>query len=173
MDPASTWQSADSGPCSSRTRRLRFANIARALRDGGRLHIATWQPLSANDWLTIPGAALLAYGSMPEGADAPYGPGMFAQSDPAVIASTLTAAGFDEIDIVPRTPTLHLGATSSEAATHLAETGPGRAVLETVPEAKRPRAIAAVKDVLAEHLTPRGVELSGAIWLTTALTSDR
>jgi len=34
-----------------------FTNIATALRDGGRLCIATWQPPLANDSLTIPGAA--------------------------------------------------------------------------------------------------------------------
>ncbi|HTL86948.1 MAG TPA: class I SAM-dependent methyltransferase [Acidimicrobiia bacterium] len=150
-----------------------FINIASALRDGGRLHIATWQPLVANDWLTIPGAALLTYGSMPDGGDATRGAGMFAQSDPAVIASTLTAAGFAQIDIVPSTPTLHLGSTPSEAAAHLTETGPGRAVLETVPESERASAITAVEDVLSEHITQRGVELCGAIWLTTAFVSGR
>ena len=45
-----------------------FANIARAIRPGGRLCLATWQPLAANDWLTIPGAALLRYGSSPPAA---------------------------------------------------------------------------------------------------------
>jgi hypothetical protein len=57
-----------------------FTNVARSLREGGRLCIATWQPLVANDWLTIPGAALLRYGTPPEPAGA--GPGMFALSDP-------------------------------------------------------------------------------------------
>ena len=40
-----------------------FANLALALRPDGRLCIATWQPLEANDWLAIPGAALLNHGS--------------------------------------------------------------------------------------------------------------
>ena len=31
-----------------------FANIGLALRPHGRLCLATWQPLTANDWLTIP-----------------------------------------------------------------------------------------------------------------------
>jgi ubiquinone/menaquinone biosynthesis C-methylase UbiE len=149
-----------------------FVNIARALRNRGRLCIATWQPLAMNDWLTIPGAALLSFGSMPDERGGTGGPGMFAQSDPAVIASTLTAAGFDGIDIVPVTPTLHLGATPADAAAHLAETGPGRAVLETIPEADRPRAIAAVEDALSSFVTRRGVELGGAVWLTSALVGN-
>ena len=57
-----------------------FANIGRALRPQGRLCLATWQPLAANDWLTIPGAALLRYGTIPE--SVPSGPGMSANPIP-------------------------------------------------------------------------------------------
>ena len=57
-----------------------FANIATATRPTGRLCLATWQPLAANDWLLIPGAALLRYGSLPDTSGT--APGMFAQSDP-------------------------------------------------------------------------------------------
>jgi ubiquinone/menaquinone biosynthesis C-methylase UbiE len=42
-----------------------FANIARALRPGGRLCIATWQPLAANEWLIVPGSALLRHTELP------------------------------------------------------------------------------------------------------------
>ena len=55
-----------------------FVNIARGLRPSGRLCVATWQPLIANEWLTIPGAALSRYGTIPE--TEASGPGMFAQS---------------------------------------------------------------------------------------------
>lgn len=142
-----------------------FANTARALRPGGRLCIATWQPLAANEWLVVPGAVLLSIGTMP---DVAAGPGMFAQSHPAVISSTLTSAGFDGIEILARTVPLNLGADPREAAEHLADTGPGRAVLETVPVADRPAALDAVRAVLADHATPAGVHLDGAIWITTA-----
>jgi ubiquinone/menaquinone biosynthesis C-methylase UbiE len=148
-----------------------FMNVGRALRVGGRLCIATWQPLAANDWLTVPGAVLLSYGSLPD-ASGGTGPGMFAQSDPVVIGSTLADAGFDVIGIIPATPTLHLGRTPADAAAHLAETGPGRLVLETIPEADRPEAIAAVERELAGHVTSHGVELRGAIWLTRALVGN-
>ena len=35
-----------------------FANIRSATRPGGRLVFACWQPLAANPWLLVPGAAL-------------------------------------------------------------------------------------------------------------------
>jgi SAM-dependent methyltransferase len=40
-------------------------NIGTALRPGGRLVIATWRPLMANEWLTVPGAALLRHADAP------------------------------------------------------------------------------------------------------------
>jgi SAM-dependent methyltransferase len=74
-----------------------FASIARALRPDGRLCLATWQPLAANEWLTVPRAALLRHTELP--ATAPEQPGMFAQSDPELVSATLTAAGFANVDI--------------------------------------------------------------------------
>ena len=53
------------------------------MRPHGRLCLATWQPLIANDWLLIPGTALLRYGSLPDADEG--GPGMFAQSEPDIV----------------------------------------------------------------------------------------
>ncbi|MGH8922616.1 MAG: class I SAM-dependent methyltransferase, partial [Actinomycetes bacterium] len=63
-----------------------FRNVAGALRTGARLVIATWQPLIANAWLTVPGAALLRYGTLSKTDDGASG--MFSQSDPVDLAST-------------------------------------------------------------------------------------
>ena len=68
-----------------------LANIRRGLRPRGRLCLATWRPLVANDWLTIPGAALLRYGSLP-GAEA-SGRGMFAQPTPIASPPPCTRPG--------------------------------------------------------------------------------
>lgn len=143
-----------------------FANIATGLQPGGRLCIATWQPLIANDWLTIPGATLLHYGSAPDLGDS--GPGMFAQSDPTVIADVLHAAGWTDIDVVAVSVTLPLGADAVKAAQYLADSGPGRAVLDTIDESDRPRAIAVVVDTLAAHAAENGISLGAAIYLVHA-----
>lgn len=143
-----------------------FANMATATRRSGRLCIATWQPLAANDWLTVPGAVLLQYGSLPEMGDA--GPGMFAQSDPGVVADVLHTAGWRDVNIAAITLTLPLGDDPEEAAQYLADAGPGRAVLETIAEPDRPRAIAAVIDALADHHGDDGVQLGAGIYLITA-----
>ena len=145
-----------------------FANLAPTLRLGGRLCIATWAPLDENDWLAIPGTALLQYGSLPEAT----GPGMFSQSDPSDIATTLSAAGFATVEVTSLGLVLNLGADPADATGYLAASGIGRAVLDTVPEPDKPAALDAVRTALTGHHTPRGVELGAAIWITYATRPD-
>lgn len=144
-----------------------FTNIATSLRRGGRLCIATWQPLLANDWLTFPGAALLSYGTLPDTGGP--GPGMFAQSDPDVVEAVLTRSGFTETDVRPIIVPLHLGADPDEATAHLADTGVGRAVLATIPDDEQPAALDAVRAILADNVGADGVSLAGAILITVAI----
>lgn len=143
-----------------------FTNVARALRPGGRLCIATWQPLHANPWLMLPGAALLRFGSLPDTGGT--GPGMFAQSDPSVVEQTLAAAGFCDIEPRPIEVPLRLGGDVDEAIAHLIDTGVGRAVLDTIPEAAQPEALAAAAEALADVVGADGVILGGGILVTTA-----
>lgn len=143
-----------------------FSNVGRALRAGGRLCIATWLPLVANDWLTIPGAALLRYGSLPDTSGT--APGMFAQSDPATVTDVLSSAGFDDIGVAPVTVTLRLGRDAHEATDYLADTGVARSVIETIDEADRPRAIEAVTETLAAYAGTEGVYLNAGILITRA-----
>jgi hypothetical protein len=93
---------------------------------------------------------------------------MFTQSHPGLITATLTAAGYDTIEVTSIELVLRLGTDPTEATDYLAETGPGRAVLETIPEADRRAALDAVHAVLAQRHTPHGVELGAAVWITTA-----
>lgn len=145
-----------------------FANVRTALRPGGRLCLATWQPLVANEWLVVPGAALLEHTEMPN--TDPTEPGMFAQSDPATVTATLTAAGFTDVVPTADEVTFTLGDTVETAAQYLADTGPGRALLETIADGPaRDAALDDVRRALATHRGPSGVQLNGAIWLTTAV----
>ena len=80
-----------------RRSRRRIREHPGALRPHGRLCLATWQPLAANDWLTIPGAALLRYGTIPESVTG--GPGMFGQSNSDAVTTTLTAAGYHNVTL--------------------------------------------------------------------------
>jgi len=143
-----------------------FVNLARALRPAGRVCLVTWQPLAANDWLTIPGAALLEYGTFPEAVD---GPGMFAQSDPVTVIGVLRRSGFSEIDVTAQAVPLQLGADPEEATDYLADTGMGRAVLATVPSHQQGAALDAVRSALRPHQTSDGVILNAGVLIVSAV----
>lgn len=145
-----------------------FTNIATALGPGGQLCLATWQPLVANEWLVVPGAALLNHTEMPSAATDEAG--MFAQSDPDIVTPILAAAGFTDVQLEATQVTFTLGRTLDEAVAHLADSGPGRVLLETVPEGStRDAALADVREALLPHQDQSGVHLSGGIWIITAV----
>ena len=94
---------------------------------------------------------------------------MFAQSDPAIVTEVLGAAGFDEIHIDAAEVTFPLGQTLDEAIAYLADAGPGRMLLDTIPEGPaRDAALADVRAALVDHHHPDGVQLNGGIWLINA-----
>jgi hypothetical protein len=103
---------------------------------------------------------------MPDGVAG--GPGMFGQSNPDAITATLHAADYRNVELTPVTVTLALGDNVDDATDYLAKSGPGRAILETVPAEQRSVAIDSVREVLAEHLDGGRVHLDGAIWIIAA-----
>ena len=143
-----------------------FTNLASAMRPAGRLCLATWQPLAANDWLLIPGAALLRYGSLPDTGDT--APGMFAQSDPVAVTEVLTAAGWQDVTVDAVTVTLRLGNDAADATDYMADTGVARAVIDTIDPADRDEAVLAVTQALEAHADAHGVRLDAGINLIRA-----
>jgi SAM-dependent methyltransferase len=75
-----------------------FANIARALRPGGRLAFVCWQELGRNDWLLIPGMAAAQHVPLPD-LGPPGGPGMFSLAEPDQLHKLLQSAGFVDVDV--------------------------------------------------------------------------
>lgn len=94
---------------------------------------------------------------------------MFAQSDPDTIASALTEAGLKQIASEPLVLPLTFGNTTHEAVDYLADSGPGRAILDTIPDNQRASALDQVKRVLESHADDHGhITLHAAVWITTA-----
>jgi SAM-dependent methyltransferase len=143
-----------------------FTSIRGALRPGGRLCIATWQPIAANDWLAVPGAVLVAHGAVPTTDDT--GPGMFGQADPDQVHAELGAAGWQQVDVEPVTVPLRLGDDAAAATGYLAHTGIARRALDTIPEAGHAAVLAEVESVLRPYEGADGVHLDGGIYLITA-----
>ena len=128
--------------------------------------LVTWQPLEANAWLVVPGAALLQWIALPE-LDGD-GPGMFSQADPAVVHATLSAAGWSDVVVRSVKLALRVGDSPVEAADRLADMGVGRAALAAVPPDEQQPALEAVHEALAPHAGADGVHLGAAVLLTTA-----
>lgn len=144
-----------------------FTNIGAALRPGGRLCLATWQPIIANEWLMVPGAALLRHTDLP--AATPEGPGMFAQSDPVVVTETLGGSGLTDVQLDPVEVTFTLGPIDA-ALEYLADSGPGRLLLDSIPDGEpRQAALADVRSALTAHEHDGLVRLAGGIWMITAV----
>lgn len=150
-----------------------FANIRSATRPGGRLVFVCWQPLTANQWLLVPGAALAEH--VPPVADAGPGdgPGMFAFADPDRVREILAAAGWQHVEITAeQAPILVGGAGSVDDAVEFLRTATmGRTMLAGADAATAGRAIAAVRTALAPHADADGVHLGAAVWLVQAAAS--
>ena len=65
-----------------------------ALRDGGRLALATWDRPDRNLWLSAPVLALVGHGAMPP--PNPADPSPFALPDPTDVERRLRSAGFSD-----------------------------------------------------------------------------
>ena len=114
-----------------------FANIRSATRPGGRLVFACWQPLAANQWMLVPGAALAEH--LPPPAPAPAdGPGMFAFADPDRLRPILAAAGW-RTSRSPRSTRRSWSAAAGASTTRSSSCAPRRRAGPCSPEPTPPR----------------------------------
>ena len=146
-----------------------FANLREASKHGGRLLFVCWQPMMANQWLLVPGAALAEHVPLPDPGPADA-PGMFALADPDRVRGILTEAGWREIDLTPtRTSMLVGGGGTLEETVEFLRTGSmGRTMLDGSDPDTEARAVASVRAALATYADLEGVHLDAAVWLVCA-----
>ena len=150
-----------------------FANIRSATQPAGRLVFVCWQPLAANQWLLVPGAALAEHVTPPAGFGSGDGPGMFAFADPDRVRSVLVAAGWRDIEITSEHVSILVGGGRSvEDAVEFLRTGSmGRMMLAGADAGTVERAVASVRAALAPYADAEGVHLGAAVWLVQAMAS--
>lgn len=131
-----------------------FANVARALRPGGRLAFICGAEPERNEWLQAM-TALRPY--LPVGDfGKPGGPGMFSMADPDDVRETLSAAGFTDI-VLARTEAFGTwGRDADDAATFLLESGPGRHLTADAAPADLDKAREALVNALRTLSAPNG-----------------
>ena len=143
-----------------------FANIRSATRPGGRLVFVCWQPMAANQWMLVPGAALAEHLPPPG-----PGPGMFAFADPDRLRPILAAAGWTDIGITSEHASILVGGGGSvdDTVEFLRTATQGRTMLAGADAATAARALASLRAALAPYADADGVHLGAAVWLVQAV----
>ena len=141
-----------------------FANLARALKPGGRMVLLVWQPMSENPWFTAFREAVAVGRELPM--PPPEGPGPFALGDPDRVRALLTAAGFGEPDLVGIREPMYYGPDVARAEQYVQAVLGG--LLTELDDAARAEAEAGLRATLEEHLGPEGVTYPSAMWIVTA-----
>ncbi|MFB7550182.1 class I SAM-dependent methyltransferase [Streptomyces sp. NPDC056154] len=143
-----------------------FANIARALRPGGRLAFVCTAEAEANEWLR---ALAELHDILPIGGfGAPGSPGMFSLASPESTREVLASAGFEHIDTARVEAYGTWGRDGEDAADFLLDSGPGRHLTSQVDEDARIRARRKLTGILRTHERDGAVRMRSTAWLVTA-----
>ena len=143
-----------------------FVNVGRAMRPGARLVMVVWKDLSHNEWLQALIGALAVGRTLP---GPPVGaPGPLGQADPDGVRATLTAAGFDRVEIQSAAEPFLAGTDAEDAFTFLGSTGAARGMLDGLSVDDRARALAALRSTMEQHDSGDGVWFRSGCWIIRA-----
>ncbi len=146
-----------------------FRRIRGLLVPGGTLAFACWQDLFTNEWMFIPGSAVITVtGQMPP-MPGPGEPGPFSLSAPGRVDELLTAAGFSDIDVEDMTESIVLPASDVSSLAELTRhVGPVREALDTADEPTRAQILAAVDEALQSKVSDGELRLGAAAFIARA-----
>ncbi|WP_031075255.1 class I SAM-dependent methyltransferase [Streptomyces sp. NRRL WC-3742] len=137
-----------------------FANVAAALRPGGRIAFVCMADPARTDWVHL--FAALGDFTPPTGGE---GPGMFSLADPGYVRGLLGGAGFEEVAVEPVEKAGVWGRDARDAASFLLSTGPAQHLLGGAAEQARE----ALTERLRAYEGAGGVELRTSAWLVTGV----
>jgi SAM-dependent methyltransferase len=145
-----------------------FANLAGAVRPGGRLCFACWGSLEENEHWLIPYRVALRHLG-PSAPKPPRTPGPMAFADPGYIRDFLGKAGFADIAVAPEHPDIFTS-TPEEEAEHACIMGPsGRLIDEKKPdEATRQTIRREIEEAFTAHAAGGKTSLPSTVFLVTA-----
>lgn len=145
-----------------------IANLARAMRPGGRLAFLCWQSPEMNAWRRIPLEAITRH--VPHAAALKHndGPGPFALADPERISALLHGAHLGDVRITGIEAPMWLGHTVADAAEYLLSSPDIRTLLASADPAGAAEAGRALTEALTPFRGEGGLELGCAAWLVTA-----
>lgn len=140
-----------------------FTNVRRGLAPDGRIALLSMRDFG--DMAAVFDAMTAELPPLPQpGVD---GSGPLSMSDPAVIESVLSAAGFTDLAVTPVDAWQQWGSDAADAARFFLDWGPMRHMLGQVESAAGDRARAAVHSTMTRFAGPTGVRLRGTGQLIT------
>lgn len=149
--------------------KVAFGRIRRAIRPGGKLVFACWQDLFTNEWMFVPGSAVVTVTGLLPPMPGPGEPGPFSLSEPGLAASLLARAGFTDIVVDPVSETLALPESDVASLAELAQlVGPVREALRGADESMRRQILDAVDDSLRAKVADGELRLSAAALIISA-----
>jgi SAM-dependent methyltransferase len=145
-----------------------FANLRRALRQGGRLALVAWQGPFESEWTTVAVEVALAHFGRPPDLGTPGGPGPFAFADGERFRSVVTDGGFRDVTLQSITRPMLMGTDVEDVVAMVAATPQSKGLFADQPKAKVEQAIAGLRVAFAPYARPEGVVMNGSAWLLTA-----
>ncbi|MFV1984699.1 MAG: class I SAM-dependent methyltransferase [Thiohalomonadales bacterium] len=146
-----------------------FTNISEVLVPNGRVSFICWQPIAANQWVTLPLDIVNNHVTNTPVINADL-PGAFSFGDKNKVVRILQAAGFVDISIEKFEIKFNVGNTIDEAVIFLSHLGPASSVIED-PDIDATTKNAIGNDLhnsLIRYETAEGVNLDAATWVVTA-----
>lgn len=146
-----------------------FSNIWSALRPDGRFAFACWQNIFANEWMFVPGSAIVSVtGSLPP-MPAPGEPGPFSLAEPGRVESLLADAGFSSIEVTPRSEVAVLRGEMIEAYLMTSKgVGLMREALAVADAETAARIEVAVRDAIIERVDDGVLRFDAAAFVVSA-----
>ena len=145
-----------------------FANLARAVRSGGRLAMVAWEDILKSEWIIVPGAAAAEHVGFPD-MGPPGAPGPYAFADGERLRKILEGAGFHDVSLATITHAMRIGDDIDDVTEFITSLELVRDQLFAgKPEDKVAAAITAAREAVKPYQGPDGVVMSGTAWLVTA-----
>jgi SAM-dependent methyltransferase len=143
-----------------------FRNIARALRQDGRLVTMVWQARERNEWIVAIRRALESANAPVPDAARTLNP--FSLAEPPAVTALLDAAGFADIAFADVREPVHYGPDVAAALEWIRGFACTTGAFERVDPATAERAVGRLRDVLAAHAGDDGVWFDSRAWVVTA-----